>query len=68
MKLLKKDYLIVYQPICKPRKRFLISVNKLADYLPENRLKQVLSVIAKMKANKQRVGLYENGLVDIYRR
>lgn len=66
--ILKKDFNIVYQPHGKPRRRFIISVNRLSYYLPENRVKQVMSVLLAMTSQKERVGLYNSGLVDIYRK
>ncbi len=64
----KRDFLLVYQSKSKPRKRIAISLNSLPKYLSENRVKQVVDNLKKMGTDKLRIGLYDEGLIDVYRR
>lgn len=50
----------------KPRKRFLISINRLGDYIGEKRAKIIIKNLLKSMADKKRYSVQNKAIVDIY--
>lgn len=68
---LKKEFNVVFQPIIEPgakRKRFMISANRLADYLGQNWADYLLEKMLNVKDDKKRFIIRNKGIVDAYRR
>ncbi|MDB5288568.1 MAG: hypothetical protein JWR05_3517 [Mucilaginibacter sp.] len=68
---LKREFNIVFQPVKKPgtdRKRFLVSVNRLPDYIGENWTKYLIKKLLEMDADKDRFFIRHKGFVDAYRK
>lgn len=66
---LKKQYNVVFQPyrqLGQPRRRFMISINRLADYIGENRANYIIKNAQKMTTNSRRFKAQSCGIVDVY--
>ncbi|WP_094570724.1 hypothetical protein [Mucilaginibacter xinganensis] len=67
----KREFTVVFQPIKKPgteRKRFLISINRLPDYIGENWTIYAVRKMLNMMGNKDRIKIRHIGFIDAYRK
>lgn len=66
---LKKEFNIVFQPKIphgQKRQRFLISANRLGDYIGKHRAGYIIEKALNMRTDKQRFRVQNKGIVDIY--
>jgi hypothetical protein len=66
---LKQTYNVVIQLKTKPgkpRKRFLVSINRLGDYIGEKRAKFIIKNLLKSMDYKKRYKVQNKAIVDIY--
>jgi hypothetical protein len=66
---MNNHFKIVYQPYLPPgckRKRFLVSANRLKDYIGENNAIKCFERALNSRADKCRCKLRKHGIIDFY--
>ncbi len=65
-----RDYLLVYQPnqanVFSHSRRFLVSANRLKNYIGQDNAEKVLEIADNLTMDKHRKRFRKYGIVDIY--